>query len=65
MSMQAKGKRRADIHSERMYYKDWESLMLPQTKIAALASALEEAETIIEVLKNKIEELENNLVAQN
>jgi len=55
--MQRKGKKRADACSLRMYDKDFESLQNPVSKILVLATALEEAESEIESLKNELSEL--------
>jgi len=50
-----KGKPRTDKVSERLYYKDFDSLVKSYSKINALATALSEAETEIESLANELE----------
>ena len=46
------GKERANKHAERLYYKDFDSLVGNYSKINALASALNEAEAEIADLRN-------------
>ena len=49
-----KGKKRTDKVSERLYYKDFDSLVKSYSKINALATALNEAEFEIERLVNEL-----------
>lgn len=60
-TMVQKGKARADRHSIRLYDKDYNSLQIKNSKITALAAALEEAEAEIEDLENRLKErIESN-----
>ena len=54
-----KGKERTDKVSERLYHKDFNSLVKSYSKINALATALKEAEEEIERLANELETRED------
>ncbi|MBV6439208.1 MAG: hypothetical protein EPGJADBJ_00846 [Saprospiraceae bacterium] len=54
--MKQKGKARADKHSVRLYDKDYNSLQIQTSQIAALVAALEEAEAEIEDLRHQLNE---------
>lgn len=56
-----KAKEKVDKVAQRLYDKDWESLIQPQSKYRVMAVALEESEQEIEKLKNEQVELVNLL----